>query len=291
MNVIVAVLEPTGPRLAAAAAPLLRADDLGAARGDGAFETMHVRSGDAWLLDAHLDRLTGSLRRLEIAMPERGQLAALITTAIAGWEDAHIGGAPEAGVKLIVTRGPEFTSEPATTAYAVVFPIQPAMLAARDRGVKLAALSWGFPADERARSPWLLGGVKSVSYAQNMAVLREAARRGGDDALLISSDGIVLEAPTAGFVWQRGETLYATPLDTGILASTTVAYLFDNLQKLGLTSGFERIALTDVGGVDGAWLISSVRGVVPVTAVITDTDTIELPQSTLTEGLRELAMF
>ena len=37
--------------------PILRADDLGALRGDGIFETMHVRDGQAWLLDEHLDRM------------------------------------------------------------------------------------------------------------------------------------------------------------------------------------------------------------------------------------------
>ena len=37
--------------------PILRADDLGALRGDGIFETMHVRDGRAWLLDEHLDRM------------------------------------------------------------------------------------------------------------------------------------------------------------------------------------------------------------------------------------------
>ena len=37
--------------------PVLRGDDLGVIRGDGIFETMHVRDGRAWLLDQHLARI------------------------------------------------------------------------------------------------------------------------------------------------------------------------------------------------------------------------------------------
>ncbi|PWU61984.1 aminotransferase IV, partial [Micromonospora globispora] len=37
--------------------PVLRGDDLGVLRGDGLFETMHLRGGRPWLLDAHLARL------------------------------------------------------------------------------------------------------------------------------------------------------------------------------------------------------------------------------------------
>ena len=51
--------------------PILRADDLGALRGDGIFETMHVRRGHAWLLDEHLARMarSGGAPRSRAARP------------------------------------------------------------------------------------------------------------------------------------------------------------------------------------------------------------------------------
>ena len=45
---VVAVL---GRGVVPAETPILRADDLGALRGDGIFETMHLRAGRPWLLD------------------------------------------------------------------------------------------------------------------------------------------------------------------------------------------------------------------------------------------------
>lgn len=291
---VLAVLYGNEPRLTPITEPIARADDLGLARGDGAFETMHVRGGAAWLMDEHLARLANSLQRLGITQPSREALAKVITTAIDGWHKAHSEkgtAAPEAGVKLVCSRGPEFATESAPTTYAMVFPVSASFIKARRDGVRLAALNWGFPADLRSVAPWLLGGVKSLSYAANMAAIREAARRGCDDALLVSSDGYVLEGPTASVVWQQGDTLCSTPADTGILPSTTVAFLLKNTAGLGLASSYERITLASLSHVDGAWLCSSVRGAVPITAVVTDEGALELKQSPISEELRKLVAF
>ena len=67
----------------------------------------------------------------------------------------------------------------------------------RGRGVALASLPLAIGAHARRSSPWLLPGVKSTSYAVNMAAQREAHRRGADDAVFVSAEGIVLEGPTS----------------------------------------------------------------------------------------------
>ena len=63
----------------------------------------------------------------------------------------------------------------------------------RARGIALVALPIGVEADLRAFAPWLLGGVKSTSYAMNMAAEAEARRRGADDAVFLAQGDIVLE--------------------------------------------------------------------------------------------------
>ncbi len=68
------------------------------------------------------------------------------------------------------------------TALATVTPIPDDLEQLRARGIRVVSLELGVDHAARARSPWLLGGVKSTSYAVHVAALAEARRRGADDA-------------------------------------------------------------------------------------------------------------
>src|SRR5439155_14530450 len=73
----------------------------------------------------------------------------------------------------------------------------------------------------RAEAPWLLGGVKSTSYAVNMAAEAEARNRGADDAVFVTEDDVVLEGPVTNVWWRSDSTLFTPSLDLGILAGVT----------------------------------------------------------------------
>ena len=79
----------------------------------------------------------------------------------------------------------------------------------------------------RAEEPWMLPGVKSTSYAVNMAAEAEARRRGADDAVFVDASGIVLEGPTTNIWWRRERTLFTPSLDLGILAGVTRATVIE----------------------------------------------------------------
>jgi len=262
--------------------PILRADDLGALRGDGIFETVHVRDGKPWLLDEHLTRMAGSAARLELALPPRDALVDLVGQATEAWPAAG-----EAALRLVCTRGPEAGG--GVTVFATVSGVGPAIVAARHRGLAVLTATAGFPADLRARAPWLLGGAKTLSYAMNMACLRWAAANGADDVLWTSTDGYALEAPTSTLIWRVGTTLHTVPAAaTGILAGTTARHLLDNAAALGWTTAEDMISVADLAAVDGAWFTSSVRGV----AAIRTLDHAPLRTSTEdTEAIRALLGF
>jgi 4-amino-4-deoxychorismate lyase len=127
-------------------------------------------------------------------------------------------------------------------------------------------LSRGLTADATVEAPWLLGGVKAISYAVNMAALRYAHAAGADDVVFTSADGQVLEAPTATVVWLSGGVLRTPPpAPLGILDGVTVRRLF--AAGHGLGTEIQRATVEDLRAADGVWLVSSIRLAAAVTSL------------------------
>jgi 4-amino-4-deoxychorismate lyase len=256
-HTVVAVL---GVGLVDPSAPLIRPDDAGVTRGDGCFEGCRLRDGVIDKVDAHLARMSRSAAALGIAF-DAPAWHATIAQATTAWPEPG-----EAAVKLLLTRGP-VGGQP--TGYVAIGRIPADYPRLRRDGLTVITLERGMSAGAFADAPWLLGGVKSLSYAINMAAQREAARRGADDVLFVSTDGYVLEAPTGSVVWARGRTLHTTPTgDTGILAGTTQALLFERAAAAGWTVTEDLVHVDELHSSDVAWLIGSVRG--PVDVVMLD---------------------
>ena len=129
----------------------------------------------------------------------------------------------------------------------------------------MITLARGVPSDAFAQSPWLLGGVKTLSYAINMAAQREAERVGADDVIFVGTDGVVLEAPTGTVVWAHGRELHTTPTgDTGILPGTTQELLFGRAPAAGWQVRRTLATVDELHDADVVWVMSSVRGPVDV---------------------------
>lgn len=248
------------------ATPIIRADDAGVTRGDGCFEGVrlcldgHGRPGPA-KLERHLARMARSAAALDLPF-DPAPWRELVALACAAWRDP---GAGEAAIKLVLTRGP--AGGPAA-GYLTITEIDPDYARQRRDGMRVATLGRGLASDAFHAAPWLLGGVKTLSYAINMAAQREAARIGVDDVVFVSADGYVLEAPTGSVVWSSGRALHTTPTGaTGILAGTTQQLLFDAAGAAGWNVGEELVTVDDLHTADCVWVVSSVRGPVDVVEI------------------------
>ncbi|MEV1154016.1 aminotransferase class IV [Micromonospora chokoriensis] len=247
-----------GRGLIATDEPVLRGDDLGVLRGDGLFESMHLREGRPWLRDEHLARMTTAAAAVDLALPPTDALVDLLDTVCAGWPVQV-----EAALRLVCTRGSEAGGPP--TVYATVTEVPASSRAARRTGITVAILPLGVPADARTGLDWLPAGIKSTSYAVNSAARRWAHRAGVDDVLWVSSDGYALEGPIANVVWLTGDTLCTVPAaTTGILPGTTVAWLLAHAPELGLGAAERMVTPAELHDADGVWFSSSVRGLVEV---------------------------
>lgn len=247
----------TGPGASPGAGPGLSPLDLALVRGEAGFETMRVYGGRPFRLDAHLDRLAVSAAGLDLALPHGLRELAGQALESAGPGDAVL--------RLICTRG--IDGEFASTAFAIVSELPPEYELERRRGLRLVLLTLAVDPLVRAASPWLLPGVKSTSYAVNMAAQRQARRMGADDAVFVGLGGELLEGPTANLWWLAGDTLYTPALDLGILAGVTRLTLLE----LAAGSGYRVVegvyTAEDLADAEEAFTSSSTREIMPVATI------------------------
>jgi len=167
--------------------------DDGLYRGDGAFEVIMLYAGEPFALGEHIDRLGRSAQTIELEF-DRAALEAEIAALL----DAF--GPQDSLLRLIVTRGGMriATTEPVPE---------------HAPSISLATVAY---------SPTvILNGVKAISYAANMQATRVAKAQGADEAILVTPQEIVLEAPTSTLFWVSSEALRTTALDAGVLDSIT----------------------------------------------------------------------
>jgi branched-subunit amino acid aminotransferase/4-amino-4-deoxychorismate lyase len=221
-----------------ATVPLL---DDGFLRGDAIFEGILVRHGRTHALEPHLARLARSAAALDLDLPE-------VRPAIASLLEAF--GDRDGSLRVVVTRGGNVRGVIGATAWPTT--------------MALAAVEM----------PWRtsISGVKTLSYASNQWAVREAQRRGADDAIVVEH-GHVLELPTGALLLVHdGRLSTPDPEALPILRSVTVASL-QEVCEVALTTP----TVDDLLAADELLVISATRPGLPVHAVVRpDGTTLEL---------------
>jgi 4-amino-4-deoxychorismate lyase len=246
-------LAVTGRGLVDPGEPVVRADDEALLRGRAAFETLKVYDGRPFRLEAHLDRLTASAESIGLPSVERLRLQVLTGLVL----PKAAGG--DASLRLVWTAGP---AGGPPSGLALLSEIPGWIEAAREQGASAVSLL-----GVRAVVPWLLPGVKSTSYAVNMAAEAEAKRRGADEAVFVDTDGIVLEGTVTNVWWRSGDALRTPSLDLGILAGVTRATLIELAPACGYRVEEGAYPLESLLESDEAFTSSSVREIMPLVEI------------------------
>lgn len=240
------------------AAPALSVGELSTQRGDGIFESIGVVDGHAQEVSAHLERLAHSARLCDLPVPHLAQWEQAVSAAASQCP------AGECVIKLILSRGVEHGPTP--TAWVTVAEAPDNTRARRD-GIRVVTLDRGYDSGAPERAPWLLLGAKTLSYATNMAAIREAHRRDADDAVFVTSDGVLLEGPTSSLVLRQGDRFVTPAPGAGILHGTTQLSLFAHLAERGFPTDYATLGVDALREADAAWLVSSVRLAAGITSV------------------------
>ncbi|MGD1011210.1 MAG: aminotransferase class IV [Acidimicrobiales bacterium] len=100
------------------------------------------------------------------------------------------------------------------------------------------------------------------------AAVRVTASRGADDALFLTTGGLVAEPTSSSVFLVEPDGLVTPSLDCGIIVSMTRGWTISTgVPRLGLLVRQGRITVDDLFRADEIFLASSVAGMLPVTSV------------------------
>ena len=231
---MLAILDGTVMQASQAVIP---ATDEGLLRGDGVFEVIRLYGGRPFALDDHVARMQNSAANLRLPLDAGAVHADVEALLDAAGEETQ-----DAALRFLVTRGGHRLG---------------IIEALKDLPETLALATVTYSPTR------VLEGVKSLSYAANMLAGRLAREQGGDEALLVTPHGRVLEGPTTAFFWSLdGESLATIPLSEHILDSITRRRLLELCDVRE-----ESLAADDLSRLREAFLASTLREVHPVRAI------------------------
>jgi branched-chain amino acid aminotransferase len=229
--------------------------DRGFLYGDGLFEVMSVFRGRPFRWNDHMTRLHQGAAFLKIRVPfAADELRERARQLI---ERNRM---TEGLLRLTLSRGvgvrgysPAGAEHPTLT--MTLHPVR------ETKGEpppvwRVITASFRLPAGEA------LAQFKTCNKLSQVLARAEADARGADEALLLNTDGEVVEGSSSNLFWLAKETVNTPPLAAGILAGVTRVAVLEICRKLGVPIREMGITPAELRRADGVFLSLSSRGVV-----------------------------
>lgn len=119
-----------------------------------------------------------------------------------------------------------------------------------------SAALWTSPVDPRTQ-PW----TKGPDIAAGRALRRAAARRGADEAVIVSG-GTLADSAFSALAWWQGTTLCHVPDDVPRVDSTTLRWVRAEAARRGVSVVAERCRPADLAGCE-VWMLNVSVGICP----------------------------
>jgi len=229
--------------------------DRGLTLGDGLFETLLVMNRTPLWGNMHLARMEAAAHELGIPFARAAVDDAVAAVLAAGGEQHQV-------LRITLTRGIAARglagagAEP--TLLLTLDPFDPALMF---KPVTLVTSSV-------RRSPASLAcRLKTLSYIDNIAAAREAASRGAEDAVMLTTSGRVASSTIANLFLMKGETLITPGRDQAILTGVIRQALIAVAAAHGLKVKEREVKPAELLTADAVFLTNSLRLIRPVTAI------------------------
>ncbi|MFP4639909.1 MAG: aminotransferase class IV [Guyparkeria sp.] len=226
--------------------------DRGYLFGDGVYEVIPAFGGRLFGLEAHMERLSRSLREIGIAEPlARDEWQAIFDRLLEGYVGR------DAAVYLQVTRGAPVPRDHAwpdpATAPGVMATVSP--IGRRSEGARAITMP-----DQR----WARCDIKTINLLPNTMARQKAVEQGVDEAILVR-DGLVIEGSATNLFAVIGGRLVTAPTGPQMLAGVTRRLLIEMTRRKGLIEVDESfITVSALRGADEVFLTSSTKDIWPV---------------------------
>ncbi len=244
--------------------------------GDGLFETILVRNGRPFRFEHHVARLQNGAAFLGIAMPFAAPAFHSFAVQLLR-ENRSVDGV----LRLTLSRGvgrrgysPRDASQPMT-----VMTLHPNPLhdPAPPPQWRLVTAPFRLTAHEAGAR------VKTGNKLPQILARADAEARGADEALLLNTEGQVVEGAGSNLFWIADGTVCTPPLESGILAGVTRAVVLEICQRRGMPTVEAGITPEALSGQDGVFLSLSTLGIVEALTL----DGAAVRRSSLTSSLRD----
>ncbi len=232
--------------------------DRGFLYGDGLFETVLVANGKPFRWPQHLQRLRKGAAFLGIGLKASD---AELSAALA--ELLRLDAFTEAIARITLTRGPGprgYSPKGADHPTLVIacHPLPGVSAAGALPRWKLITASFRVAAGDP------LSNLKTSNKLLNVLARAEAEARGADEALLLNTDGHIVEAASANVFWIDHGTVCTPPLDEGALEGVTRGLVLEICRGLGLPTDFRRVPPAALNAADAVFLTLSTLGLIEI---------------------------
>jgi aminodeoxychorismate lyase len=241
--------------------------------GDGLFETMLVANGAPFRWAQHFQRLQRGADFLQINLrfgaPELLEFASQLVSR---------NKMSDALLRLTLSRGvgvrgysPGGADQP-----TVVMSLHPApQLLPEPHLWHLTTSSFRLPANEP------LAQLKHCNKLPQILARAQADKAGTHEALLVNTEGFIVEGASSNLFWVERGMLHTPPLASGILSGVTRLVVLELSASVGIQVREENITPKNLAKADGVFLSLSSFGIVEADRL----DGIELRRSSLVKRL------
>jgi branched-chain amino acid aminotransferase len=249
--------------------------DRGLTLGDGVFDTLIAIAGEPFAGERHLRRLLEHSEAIGIRVDG--------LRVREGWKAvlARVDREPVV-LRTTVTRGRAERGlwVPSPAHPTIIVTAAPWSAGVIGRPVRLVISS----VTRNAGSP--TSRLKTLNYLDNILAAREAAAKGGDDALLLNAAGRVACTTIANIFAIFGHRLVTPPLVDGVMAGIMRALVLEAGAAAGLRAEEASLTVGELQAAEAVFTSNSVRFLSPVTAL--DSSPLPSQDHPAIERLREI---